>query len=213
LRRGEDEVVVRIEERIAAFAMIPADHGEGMQILRYTRGQKYDPHFDYFQDDENVKHGGQRVATVLMYLSDVDKGGETVFPKGEPLAAEYRAQRTHGGDGDGVSKRFPSSCAAGKAHVAPRKGSALLFWSVDPMGHDDPNSLHGGCAVEQGEKWTATKWLRHGPYGAERELREKARIRNARALEKKKNDEEEEREKTSGGAAAEFLGENVRDPT
>ena len=214
LRRGEDEVVFRIEERIAAFAMIPADHGEGMQILRYTRGQKYDPHFDYFQDDENVKHGGQRVATVLMYLSDVDKGGETVFPKGEPLAAEYRAQRTPmDGDGDGVSKRFPSSCAAGKAHVAPRKGSALLFWSVDPMGHDDPNSLHGGCAVEQGEKWTATKWLRHGPYGAERELREKARIKNARALEKKKNDQEEEREKTSGGAADAFLGENVRDPT
>jgi prolyl 4-hydroxylase len=45
-----------------------------MQILHYTEGQKYEPHFDYFQDQENVKHGGQRVATVLLYLSDVEVG-------------------------------------------------------------------------------------------------------------------------------------------
>ena len=51
---------------------------------------------------------------------------------------------------------------------------------MDPTGHDDPKSLHGGCAVDRGEKWTATKWLRHGPYGAERERRTKARIRRAR---------------------------------
>jgi Rps23 Pro-64 3,4-dihydroxylase Tpa1-like proline 4-hydroxylase len=46
-----------------------------MQIQRYERGQKYEPHFDYF----NVKIN-HRYATVLMYLSTVDKGGETVFP-------------------------------------------------------------------------------------------------------------------------------------
>ena len=90
IRRAEDAVVRRIEERIAAFAMVPVDHGEGIQILRYERGQKYDPHFDYFTDDENVKHGGQRVATVLMYLSDVERGGETVF-RGERVGKEHEA--------------------------------------------------------------------------------------------------------------------------
>lgn len=52
-------------------------------MLRYEPGQKYDPHYDYFLDKVNTAHGGQRIATVLMYLSDVVKGGETVFPLGE----------------------------------------------------------------------------------------------------------------------------------
>ena len=36
LARDQDQVVARIEERLAGFAMIPADHGEGMQVLHYT---------------------------------------------------------------------------------------------------------------------------------------------------------------------------------
>lgn len=44
------------------------EHGEGLQILHYEVGQKYEPHFDYFADEFNTKNGGQRMATVLMYL-------------------------------------------------------------------------------------------------------------------------------------------------
>lgn len=41
-----------------------------MQVLHYRDGQKYDPHFDYFHDAINTRpeYGGQRVATLLMYL-------------------------------------------------------------------------------------------------------------------------------------------------
>lgn len=60
-----------------------SENGEAIQILRYENGQKYDEHFDYFNDKNNQALGGHRVATVLMYLSDVKKGGETVFPDAE----------------------------------------------------------------------------------------------------------------------------------
>lgn len=56
------------------------ENGEDIQVLRYEYGQKYDAHFDYFHDKVNIVRGGHRIATVLMYLSNVTKGGETVFP-------------------------------------------------------------------------------------------------------------------------------------
>lgn len=53
-----------------SFKMIleSADHGEGLQVLHYEAGQKYEPHYDYFVDEFNTKNGGQRMATMLMYL-------------------------------------------------------------------------------------------------------------------------------------------------
>eukprot|EP00976_Prorocentrum_cordatum_P098386 1191382-Prorocentrum_minimum.AAC.1 len=47
-----------------------AENGEGLQILNYDVGQKYEPHYDYFADKVNTdpSRGGQRLATMLMYL-------------------------------------------------------------------------------------------------------------------------------------------------
>ncbi|XP_059645602.1 probable prolyl 4-hydroxylase 7 isoform X2 [Cornus florida] len=83
LRKAQDEVVARIEDRLAAWTFLPIENGESIQILHYEHGQKYEPHYDYFHDKENQELGGHRVVTVLMYLSDVEKGGETVFPDSE----------------------------------------------------------------------------------------------------------------------------------
>lgn len=43
--------------------------------------------------------------------------------------------------------------------VKPRKGDALLFYSLYPDATPDTASLHAGCPVEKGEKWSATKWI------------------------------------------------------
>jgi prolyl 4-hydroxylase len=84
-QRGENPLVARIEKRIEALTGIPAVNGEGVQVLRYGPSDEYRPHHDYFEptDPGSASHlavGGQRIATVVMYLNDVDEGGETFFP-------------------------------------------------------------------------------------------------------------------------------------
>jgi prolyl 4-hydroxylase len=61
------------------------ENGEGLQILHYRPGAEYKPHYDYFDPNEPgtptiLKRGGQRVATLVMYLSEPEKGGGTIFP-------------------------------------------------------------------------------------------------------------------------------------
>lgn len=43
--------------------------------------------------------------------------------------------------------------------VKPRRGDALLFFSLHPDATTDQSSLHAGCPVLEGEKWSATKWI------------------------------------------------------
>lgn len=44
------------------------EHGDGLQVLHYAVGQKYEAHYDYFHDNVHILKGGQRMATMLMYL-------------------------------------------------------------------------------------------------------------------------------------------------
>lgn len=130
--RGESELISRIEARIAQLLNWPLDHGEGMQVLRYSAGAQYKPHYDYFDPAEPgtptiLRRGGQRVATLVMYLSEPARGGGTVFPD------------------------------AG-LEVAPVRGNAVFFSYDRP--HPATGTLHGGAPVIEGEKWVATKWLR-----------------------------------------------------
>ncbi|PHU26898.1 Prolyl 4-hydroxylase 5 [Capsicum chinense] len=154
LARGRDKVIRDIEKRLADFTFIPVEHGEGLQVLHYEVGQKYEPHYDYFLDEFNTKNGGQRIATVLMYLSDVEEGGETVFPaaKGNYSAVPWWNEL--------------SECGKGGLSVKPKMGDALLFWSMKPDASLDPSSLHGGCPVIKGNKWSSTKWMRVHEYKA-----------------------------------------------
>ena len=136
--RGENELIRRIEARIADLVQFPEENGEPIQILHYEPGGEYKPHFDYFDpkqpgNEQVLKQGGQRVATLVMYLNDVEAGGSTVFPE------------------VGID-------------VLPRRGNAVYFAYCTEAGALDARSLHGGSPVGAGEKWIATKWIRQGRY-------------------------------------------------
>lgn len=137
--RGENELIRRIERRISEVIDYPVENGEPIQILHYTAGTEYKPHYDYFDptqpgNDKVLAMGGQRIATLVMYLNDVEVGGSTVFP------------------------------AVG-LDVLPRRGSAVYFAYTTEAGETDARTLHGGSPVLAGEKWIATKWLRQRRYG------------------------------------------------
>ena len=63
-------MIKNIERRIASWSQIPESHGEPIQVLRYKPGEEYRAHYDYFFHDAGKLNN--RVATVLMYLSDVE---------------------------------------------------------------------------------------------------------------------------------------------
>ena len=84
--RGETPWLAEIERRIARLTGIPLEHGEGLQVMRYGPGAEYQPHFDHFDvaqpgQAEHLAYGGQRVATLVIYLNEVEAGGATVFPE------------------------------------------------------------------------------------------------------------------------------------
>ncbi|MGE0096885.1 MAG: 2OG-Fe(II) oxygenase [Hydrogenophaga sp.] len=83
--RGQTPEVARIEARIARLVGWPVENGEGFQVLRYHPGAEYKPHYDYFDPAEPgtptiLRRGGQRVATLVMYLNEPARGGGTTFP-------------------------------------------------------------------------------------------------------------------------------------
>ena len=131
-RRAENEVVARVEARIARLLQWPVENGEGLQILRYPPGAEYKPHYDYFDPREPgtariTQRGGQRVGTLVMYLNEPLRGGGTTFPD---VGLE----------------------------VLPKRGHAVFFAFDRP--HPATRTLHGGAPVLEGDKWVATKWLR-----------------------------------------------------
>ncbi len=76
-----NETVTRIEQRLSQIMNIPIENGDGLQVLQYTPGQEYQPHFDFFAETSRAGAANNRISTIVMYLNDVEEGGETTFPK------------------------------------------------------------------------------------------------------------------------------------
>eukprot|EP00931_Biecheleriopsis_adriatica_P086705 TRINITY_DN61317_c0_g1_i1.p1 TRINITY_DN61317_c0_g1~~TRINITY_DN61317_c0_g1_i1.p1 ORF type:complete len:423 (+),score=68.28 TRINITY_DN61317_c0_g1_i1:73-1341(+) len=155
---ADDDVLHRLDDRVTALTVIPKNHQEPAQILRYEKTERYVSHNDYFdvnayaqnKDIQQMTTRGlfNRLATVFFYLSDVEEGGETNFP----MAGGLAQPRDFGDCSKGVS-------------VHPKTGRIMIFYSQDASGRLDELSLHGGCEVKKGTKWSANKWIWNKPMG------------------------------------------------
>ena len=132
-----DLVMQLVRARIALAAGVAFDTLEPTEVLHYSAGERYKPHFDFFHpslpnyaDEMRVK--GQRIKTCLVYLNGGYEGGETEFPK---IGIKFRGQ----------------------------PGEALIFDNVLADGAGDPNTLHAGLPPLSGEKWLLSQWMRDKP--------------------------------------------------
>mmetsp|Transcript_11382 Transcript_11382/g.24280 ORF Transcript_11382/g.24280 Transcript_11382/m.24280 type:complete len:687 (-) Transcript_11382:83-2143(-) len=160
---------------------------DGLQVLRYNKTTAYIPHLDWIDDyqkqqehDFDTEHlGSNRFATILLYMSDLEEwaGGETVFSHGWPpnQPEEDRVQfqdaleaLRNSGDVSTMLKKnsweekMVARCRS-RLNIRPHSSRAVLFYSQNPDGTPDNNSMHGGCPVIHGEKWAANLWVWNAP--------------------------------------------------
>eukprot|EP00099_Drosophila_melanogaster_P029123 NP_733371.1 prolyl-4-hydroxylase-alpha EFB [Drosophila melanogaster] len=83
LKTQEDRVIETVVQRTADMTGLDMDSAEELQVVNYGIGGHYEPHFDFARKEEQRAFEGlnlgNRIATVLFYMSDVEQGGATVF--------------------------------------------------------------------------------------------------------------------------------------
>ncbi|MFM2021267.1 MAG: hypothetical protein RJB02_975 [Pseudomonadota bacterium] len=129
-----DADVARVEARMSDTLGIENDYAETMQGQRYTVGQEFKSHHDFFHPSQDYwlqegPRGGQRSWTAMIYLNEPDDGGATEFP--------------HVSIG-----------------VRPQAGTMLIWNNMKLDGTHNYKSLHTGSPVKQGVKHVITKWYR-----------------------------------------------------
>ncbi len=131
---AHDSFVRMIERRLGDLTGIDLSWGETVQGQRYTPGQEFRGHYDWFDVDADYwKHedasGGQRSWTAMVYLNDVEEGGATEFT---------RLNLT----------------------IEPQAGALLLWNNALADGRPNQEVLHAALPVIKGVKYIVTKWFR-----------------------------------------------------
>jgi len=160
----EDPVLLRIARRIHATAHVPLSHGELLQVVEYREGDKYELHLDA---DPDVP----RVATMILYLSDVDGGGETVWPHNLFNGSLQEGPLPKPTNGSETRQPMQPYCDhQSYLKVQPKKGRAVLMYNLkrEAVWGDikqtmvNENSLHGACPVRgKRSKWVLQKWMQY----------------------------------------------------
>ncbi|OWA51232.1 Prolyl 4-hydroxylase subunit alpha-2 [Hypsibius exemplaris] len=81
-----DPVIAKVNRHIGYVTNMDMEQAEQLQIANYGIGGHYNAHYDFFRNpnDPDTKqiepNLGDRIATFLLYMTDVEAGGATTFP-------------------------------------------------------------------------------------------------------------------------------------
>ena len=132
----EDVSLRLIQRRMVGTVGCPLAHAEPLTLLRYAPGQEYRPHRDYRPPSGYVPlaqgGSGQRVATVIAYLNDVEAGGDTEFPLLDLTLAPKRGSLLAFRNVDAAGQPDPRTLHAGKPVEAGIKWIATLWIGEGP---------------------------------------------------------------------------------
>lgn len=151
LHIGDHSRVKDITNKVAALAGFTGAYAERVVLNRYRPvdegpQQEFKPHYDFIDDSDLAPESGfsgcQRAATILMYLTDVEDGGETVFLRDDSPESHYPSNEKH-------------------IRIRPKRGSLLVWFNCHPETERvDANSRHAGLPVTTGVKLAATVFVR-----------------------------------------------------
>ncbi|KAK3743420.1 hypothetical protein QZH41_011538, partial [Actinostola sp. cb2023] len=91
LHDNDENILKRVNRRTSIITGLNTgrNSAEALQIVNYGTAGHYEPHFDHAVESYSaiLRQGmGNRIATVLFYMTDVEIGGSTVFVDAEAIA-------------------------------------------------------------------------------------------------------------------------------
>jgi len=113
---ASDNIVKQVDDKIYQELNISSDYAEPTQGQLYEVGQEFRHHNDYFSGDGYTNHclsSGQRTYTCMIYLNDVEEGGETDFPQINQRFTPQKKMAIIWKNSDGTGKENMASHHAG----------------------------------------------------------------------------------------------------
>lgn len=166
----DDPMVQCILSRARGFmGAVMADGKDEMgppQLVRYTSGQKFNLHHDFYETPQWAYDGSRRkfnrVASFFAILQDNCTDGETYFPhirgtiKSDPGAADQSIGPRTWNQSDSVMRLHEDGGLA----FRPIKGNALFWMNLRADGTGDERTMHAGLPVGEGLKTAMNIWPR-----------------------------------------------------
>ncbi|UJR19764.1 hypothetical protein I4U23_022898 [Adineta vaga] len=158
LRRHQTPIIECLERRFAQFqGDVDVECLEPLQVVKYTSDQQYKPHYDWLENPDVIKNGGQRVTTFFTYLQSNCSMGETEF-----LPIQYNKT---------LHERFCDILICDeKSHefgirFRPIPGNTIFWYNMDEYGQVDHLTYHAGRPPgKNGIKIGLNTWTRLDKY-------------------------------------------------